>query len=85
MCAVLPIQLSMFLQETGAINDKQKDYVLVFDVEVDVQSVQQFGLQVCEQILSHCHVLVSAIIRYLRLRVGRDLFIESLFAYLYPS
>ena len=46
MCAVRPIQLSMFLIQAQSLDKVVTIYLLIFDVEVDVKSVQELGVEV---------------------------------------
>ena len=81
MCAVLPIQLSIFLHKLIRIF---QDYLLVFDVEIDIESIQKLGLQIAKKILGHRNILIPAAVDLLRRTICAYLFIECLFTDLNP-
>ena len=53
MWAVLPIQLSIFLNKRVS---RYRLNLLVFDVEVDIKSVEKLGLKVAKQVLGHRNI-----------------------------
>ena len=44
------------------IERKVPFHLLVFDVEVDVKSVEQLSIQICQQVLRHSNILISSVI-----------------------
>ena len=81
MCAVLPIQLSIFLNKCLR---PMHHYLLVFDMEIHIQSVQKLGLQIAEKILGHRNVLISATVDLLGGAICTYLFVQCLLADLNP-
>ena len=72
MCAVLPIQLSIFLNKWLR---PLHNNLLVFDMKIHIQSVQKLGLQIAEKILGHRNVLISATVDLLRGAIRTYLFV----------
>jgi len=83
ICAVRPIQLSTFLHTNesvfhGEIKRCVCVYLLSLNLKIDVDSIQQFGFQIIEQVPGHLYVVGAA--RILALVV-----LESLLAELDPG
>lgn len=84
ICAVRPIQLSTFLHTnqsvffTVSIKRRVCVYLLSLNLKIDVDSIEQFGLQIIEQVPGHLYVVGAA--RILALVV-----LESLLAELDPG
>ena len=72
MWAVLPIQLSIFLNKRIS---RYRLNLLVFDVEVDIKSVEKLGLKVAKQVLGHRNIQLAATVDLLRWSVCANLFI----------